>query len=43
MEFRASLEVGAQQLALWFAALLRRRGAPLPIERWAKPLGLVAS
>ena len=43
MEFRASLEVGTQQFALWFAALLRRRGARLPIERWAKPLGLVAS
>ena len=43
MEFRASLEVGTQQLALWFAALLRRRGVRLPIERWAKPLGLMAA
>lgn len=43
MEFRASLEVGAQQFALWLAALLRRRGMALPIERWAKPLGRIAS
>jgi saccharopine dehydrogenase-like protein len=43
MQFRASLESGAQQLALWLAALLRRRGVPLPIERWAKPLGRIAS
>jgi len=34
MEFRASLEIGAQQFALWLAAVLRRRGVPLPIERW---------
>jgi saccharopine dehydrogenase-like NADP-dependent oxidoreductase len=43
MEFRASLEIGAQQFALWLAALLRRRGMSLPIERWAKPLGRIAS
>jgi uncharacterized protein YbjT (DUF2867 family) len=43
MQFRASLEIGAQQFALWLAALLRRRGVPLPIERWAKPLGRIAS
>ena len=43
MEFRASLEVGAQQFALWLAALLRRRGMALPIERWARPLGRIAS
>jgi len=43
MQFRASLESGAQQLALWLAALARRRGVPLPIERWAKPLGRIAS
>jgi saccharopine dehydrogenase-like NADP-dependent oxidoreductase len=43
MEFRASLEIGMQQFALWFAALLRRRGMSLPIERWAKPLGWIAS
>jgi len=43
MEFRASLEIGAQQFALWLAALLRRRGVPLPIERWARPLSRIAS
>jgi hypothetical protein len=43
MEFRASLEIGAQQFALWLAAQLRRRGMSLPIERWAKPLGRIAS
>ena len=43
MEFRASLEIGAQQFALWLAALLRRRGVALPIERWARPLGRIAS
>src|SRR5712692_230954 len=43
VEFRASLEIGVQQFALWLAALLRRRGVPLPIERWAKPLGRIAS
>src|SRR5438128_1437193 len=43
MEFRASLEIGAQQFALWLAALVRRRGVPLPIERWAKPLSRISS
>src|SRR5712691_7205008 len=43
MEFRASLEIGAQQFALWLAALLRRRGVALPIERWARPLARIAS
>jgi saccharopine dehydrogenase-like NADP-dependent oxidoreductase len=43
VEFRAALEIGAQQLALWLAALLRRRGMSLPIERWGKPLGWIAS
>jgi hypothetical protein len=43
MEFRASLEIGAQQFALWIAAMLRRRGVPLPLERWAGPLGRIAS
>src|SRR6266853_1732588 len=32
MEFRASLEIGAQQFALWLAALLRRRGVHLPAD-----------
>jgi hypothetical protein len=43
VEFRAALEIGAQQCALWFAAMLRRKGVPLPIERWAKPLDRMAS
>jgi hypothetical protein len=43
MEFRAALEIGTQQFALWLAAFLRRRGMSLPIERWAKPLGWIAS
>jgi saccharopine dehydrogenase-like NADP-dependent oxidoreductase len=43
VEFRAALEIGAQQFALWFAAMLRRLGLPLPIERWAKPLDRMAS
>src|SRR2546422_9374145 len=43
MEFRASLEIGAQQFALWLAALLRRRGMALPIERWARPPARIAS
>ena len=43
VEFRAALEIGAQQLALWLAAVLRRHGVPLPIERWAKPLDWIAA
>jgi len=43
VEFRAALEIGAQQFALWAAAMLRRLGVPLPIERWAKALNAVAS
>ncbi|MGC2520687.1 MAG: saccharopine dehydrogenase NADP-binding domain-containing protein [Burkholderiales bacterium] len=43
VEFRAALEIGAQQFALWFAAMLRRQGVRLPIERWAQPLGRIAS
>src|SRR5260221_1760566 len=42
IEFRASLESGSQQSALWLAALLRRRGMSLPIQRWARPLARVA-
>jgi saccharopine dehydrogenase-like NADP-dependent oxidoreductase len=38
VEFRAALEVGLQHVALWSAAMLRRSGVPLPIERWAAPL-----
>ncbi|HMH17856.1 MAG TPA: saccharopine dehydrogenase NADP-binding domain-containing protein [Burkholderiales bacterium] len=43
VEFRAALEIGTQQFALWLAALLRRRGMSLPIERWGKSLGWIAS
>jgi len=43
MEFRTSLEVGAQQFALWLAATLRRQGVTLPIERWTRPLRRIAS
>lgn len=43
VEFRAALELGVQHLALWGAAGLRRAGLPLPMERWAAPLGKVAS
>jgi hypothetical protein len=43
VEFRAALELGAQQLALALAAGLRRAGAPLPIERWARPLDRLAA
>jgi hypothetical protein len=42
VQFRAALELGAQHLALWLAAALRRAGAPLPIERWARPLDRAA-
>jgi len=43
VEFRAALEVGAQHGALWSAAMLRRGGLRLPIERWGAPLDQLAS
>lgn len=43
VQFRAALELGTQQFALWSAAGLRRAGVPLPIERWAGPLDRLAS
>ena len=43
VEFRAALELGAKQSALWVAAWLRRHGVKLPLERWAGPLDWVAS
>lgn len=43
VEFRAALELGVQHLALGLAAALRRAGAPLPIERWARPLDRLAA
>ena len=43
VEFRAALELGMQQSALWLAASLRRHGVRLPLERWAGPLDWIAS
>jgi uncharacterized protein YbjT (DUF2867 family) len=43
VEFRAALELGVQQSALWLAASLRRHGVQLPLERWTGTLGWVAS
>jgi NAD(P)-dependent dehydrogenase (short-subunit alcohol dehydrogenase family) len=43
VEFRAALELGVQQTALWLAASLRRHGVQVPLERWARPLGWAAS
>ncbi len=42
VEFRAALELPVQHFALWLAAGLRRLGAPLPLERWARPLDRLA-
>jgi len=43
VEFRAALELGTQQSALWLAAFLRRSGMKLPLERWSGVLARVAS
>jgi hypothetical protein len=43
VEFRAALELGTQQSALWLAASLRRHGVQVPLERWAGALDWVAS
>ena len=43
VEFRAALELGIQHFVLWLAAMLRRVGIPLPIERWSIPLDWLAS
>src|SRR5262245_20761500 len=43
VEFRAALELSVQQSALWLAACLRRNGVQVPLERWAGPLGWIAS
>jgi len=42
VEFRAALERGLQQWALWLAAAARRAGVPLAIERRAALLNRVA-
>ena len=43
VEFRAALELGVQQSALWVAAFLRRHGVQVPLERWAGALGWIAA
>ncbi len=43
VEFRAALELGVQQWALWLAAALASRGLSLPIVRWAGPLNRLAT
>jgi uncharacterized protein YbjT (DUF2867 family) len=43
VEFRAALELGTQQGALWLAAFMRRSGVRLPLERWSGVLDWVAS
>jgi saccharopine dehydrogenase-like NADP-dependent oxidoreductase len=43
VQFRAALEIGAQQFALWTVAALRRCGLRLPLERWAATLDHMAS
>jgi len=40
--FHAALEFGAQHLALWGLAALRRCGLPLPVDRWAVALSDLA-
>jgi len=40
--FHAALEFGAQHLALWGLAALRRSGLPLPVARWAVALNGLA-
>jgi hypothetical protein len=42
-QFHAALEFGVQHAALWILAALRRRGVPVPVERWAGRLNAVAS
>jgi hypothetical protein len=42
VSFHAALEFGAQHLALWGLAALRRIGLPLPIGRWAVSLNRLA-
>jgi NAD(P)-dependent dehydrogenase (short-subunit alcohol dehydrogenase family) len=43
VEFRAALELGIEQSALWLAAFARRHGVRLPLERWAGALGWIGS
>lgn len=41
--FHAALEFGAQHLALWGLAALKRSGLPLPVTRWAVALNDLAT
>ncbi len=43
VQFRAALEIGIQQFALWIVAALKRCGLRLPLERWAATLDHLAS
>src|SRR5262245_1583672 len=43
VQFRAALELGVQQTALWLAASLRRHGVQLPLDVWAGVLGWVGA
>ena len=43
VEFRAAPELGTQTVAIALAALMRRAGLPLPLERWAGILNRAAS
>jgi len=43
VEFRAALELGIQHFGLWFLAALRRRGVPIPVDRWAVHLDRIAT
>jgi hypothetical protein len=42
VQFRAALELGIEQLALWLIAALRRKVANFPVERWAPQLARIA-
>ena len=42
VSFHAALEFGAQNLALWALAALRRIGLPFPVARWAVSLNRLA-
>lgn len=42
VRFSAALEFGAQHLALWSLAALRRIGLPFPVARWAVSLNRLA-
>jgi hypothetical protein len=42
VSFHAALEFGAQHLALWGLAALRRIGLPFPVARWAVSLNRLA-